>query len=1137
MHAGTYWTTLSVSGADSQNFKFVGFDGYSDANYFVNNDGDYYLVWKGSNEKAIENSLPELSNLQTAVKFEVARSMQGSVLAPTSATLPYMGEYYYPGENGLPYVLQGTTSNIEVTVGATIYSYDEYVSNSIIKNAGTYEITIYDKSAVSDANDVISCDLFNADAELEHNVSLTITKAKVTVTSTSTPEWTKVYDKNNGYTAYSYDKDIDYVANSDGIIKNTNASVSAVFDGANVDVNRVLVFTISGADANNYFLAFNDLTLDVDYTVRGNEYVINAGTASITPKIITVAGETNKVYDGTTALANFEITSMDIEDGDVVEVTGEYADANVGTHAITLTSSNSNYAISSEISATGTISHKPLTVAWTNNGASVIYDGQSHGVSVTVSGMVAGKEEGIDVTGMVERGLSTTLTDSFYATNAGSYSITIALSEGDSNYTLNGAVTTASWIIERKELVIEWQRDAKGSESDDDYVYDFVEYSVVYSNVERSVTPIVSGIILGDDLTYTVSGSSATNAGTYVSTVSALAGEDKDNYKLPAVNAIEWSIEKANIIGVAMSDLNATYNAQKHSISVSTTNSQHGLPLNVTYQIVGETTGEEQVNIATNGAINAGEYVVTATFAESANYNALVLNAELVINKAQIEGVIFENATYDYDGAVKSIALSGTTTLYGDAIEVGYTLSGTTAGGSEVSLNANGIASAGVYTIVASLDAGDNYVTTTKSAKLTINARAISIEWTKFIENSGIYNGVAQGVKLTVGNVVDGDSVSISLVKTFNGETETITINSAGEYTYSAVNASTSGYYLEITGISGESKDNYTLPTNLSSRFDIEKRPVQIVSWSDGVNVYANAEEIVFEYAKKEYVLTANVEGILALDAENVEIILVGNSGTNAKNYTITATLTANDNYEMSPVNKEWRIDAKVVTIVWTNNTIKTYNKQEQFVTAEVEGIIEGDVATLEYVDNSAINVGNYTAKAVGVDNANYVLDTNAPTLGWEIDPATITGITLEELEVTYDGNEYGLSLNSNLTQYGDSISVTMVTKDARDNVIASNKTKHAGEYNVTATLDAGANYVSSSLSATLNVKQRALTFVWSQKTAFTYNKTAQGVTLSVSGIVAGDTVVIWIRKKRTRVRTLPLSLIIGLFIPNENSS
>ncbi|MBR2479808.1 MAG: hypothetical protein IKB56_00700, partial [Clostridia bacterium] len=1043
----------------SENFKFEGFDGYSDTSYFENDGVNDYLVWNNSSEKAITKALPAITNTQTALKFGVERimSMQGSVLVPTPQELPYKGAFYTAGANELPYLSAiSDGADIEVIVNGIPYTYEAYVNSNIVKNAGIYSIKIYDKNASSGGQTIIDCDIINTDSELEHNITLTITKAKVTVTSA----WTKVYDKTTAFAGITYNKDITYVVGSDGVIAGTTASISAVFDSPNAG-NRTLALTISGVDASNYYLVLGDLVEGEDYQVNGNVYTVSNTVASITPKTINVTGDADKIFDGTTALSNFEITSSDIIAGDSVIVSGNYAGASVGTHSIILSSDNANYIIASDLEATGTISPKPLTAQWEGIGESYTYDKQAHGVSVAVSGMIAGYEEEV------------TYSNALTAVNAGEYNVQISL-KANSNYTLSGTTTTATWTITKKELVVEWQ---KGSEFDN-------EYKAVYANTARTLTPVVSGIIEGDDLDYTISGNTATDVGEYTASVSTLTGTAKDNYKLPANATLSWEIVKADVTGITFAGATYIYNAHAQGITLSGTTSQHGVPLDVVYS--GGSAKTEQAISGENAGVNVGTYNITATIAETQNYNKLELSAQIVIHKAEIDGVTFASLTEVYDKTEKAISVSGLITSLGDTITATYNISGTTLGNVTVNKVGNDATDAGTYEVTATLDAGDNYVEKELTATLIIRTREIVVNWNALAGNTGVYNGKAQGVELSIGNLVEGDSITLNI--TNDGDVENVVFtSSSSSTTYTAVNASTK--VLEITAIDGASKYNYALPDiNLSTSFEIQKREIIIEAWSDGENTYTSDQDISFVYAKTTYTLepvyaeATETTGIVAGEESSIEIIVAKNSYKDAGDYEATATLRDNANYVMTASTRSWSILAKEVAIDWSNAiTTKIYNAQPQIITAQIEGLIGDDTATLVYSGNTATNVGKYTASVTGIENnKNYVLAQDVPSQDWEIKPADITGITLGSIDTVYDSTEYGLTLSKDTTQYDEAIiSVTMVTTNkATGAEIADNKVADAGTYLVKATLNAGDNYNELELEGTITITPADIEFI-----------------------------------------------------------
>lgn len=120
--------------------------------------------------------------------------------------------------------------------------------------------------------------------------------------------------------------------------------------------------------------------------------------------------------------------------------------------------------------------------------------------------------------------------------------------------------------------------------------------------------------------------------------------------------------------------------------------------------ITGELPEGFTVTYTNNGQINAGTYQVTATIIGTEFYRDLVLTANLVITKASIEGIIFEDQTFVYDGTPKSIYVSGARLPAGVTVQ---------------HLN-NGKINVGVYEVEARVNGGANYSDQSLKAKLII---------------------------------------------------------------------------------------------------------------------------------------------------------------------------------------------------------------------------------------------------------------------------------------------------------------------------------------------------------------------------------------------------------------------------------
>ncbi len=110
---------------------------------------------------------------------------------------------------------------------------------------------------------------------------------------------------------------------------------------------------------------------------------------------------------------------------------------------------------------------------------------------------------------------------------------------------------------------------------------------------------------------------------------------------------------------------------------------------------------------------------------------------------------------------------------------------------------------------------------------------------------------------------------------------------------------------------------------------------------------------------------------------------------------------------------------------------------------------------TVSYEGNSATNVGEYNVTAT-LSGEGY--ETLTLTAKITVTKATITGVTLEDDTVTYDGEEKSLEVSGTLPE---GVTVTYTGNGVTD----------AGEHAVTATLT-GANYNNLTLNATLTIEK-----------------------------------------------------------------
>lgn len=212
-------------------------------------------------------------------------------------------------------------------------------------------------------------------------------------------------------------------------------------------------------------------------------------------------------------------------------------------------------------------------------------------------------------------------------------------------------------------------------------------------------------------------------------------------------------------------------------------------------------------------------------------------------------------------------------------------------------------------------------------------------------------------------------------------------------------------------------------------------------------------DNVTVDYDGQEHAVT--VKGSLP-DGANVSY--EGNKGTNAgvynakatvtcqgyKTLTLTATLTIN------------RVSYNMSAVQWDYTQAFTYDGTAKTVT--LGGSLPQGVTVKAYTGNTATDTGSYTAKvSFNYDAVNY----NEPQVAdcnWVIKGLPITGVTLSDLTVGYDGQEHEIKVVGTLPQ-------------GADVVYERNKATDAGTYNVKATVTCK-GYNALELTATLTINK-----------------------------------------------------------------
>ncbi len=304
----------------------------------------------------------------------------------------------------------------------------------------------------------------------------------------------------------------------------------------------------------------------------------------------------------------------------------------------------------------------------------------------------------------------------------------------------------------------------------------------VYDGFSKSIL-IENTLPIGVTVNYTNNGQKA--AGTYTVTANINGGTNYQNTTISAT----MIIQKASIPGISFSNVTIPYDGTAKSIYISGTLLTAAV---VTYQ--------------NNGQINLGTYPIVATIVGGNNYEDLVLNATLTIEKGVLSNVYLPSATYTYDGQQKSLQIGGS------ALPPGVTVS---------YLN-NGHTDAGIYTVKAEINGGANYHDRVLQSVLTIKRAPI--------ENITFSNAT-----FTYDKTIKALAVSGSL-----GAGVTVSYKNNGH-----INA---GVYTVIADIDGGKNYNYL---QLTAQMIIEKasqlidfKALDVLTLEDGVDfqLAANAD-------------------------------------------------------------------------------------------------------------------------------------------------------------------------------------------------------------------------------------------------------------------------------------------------------
>ena len=910
----------------------------------------------------------------------------------------------------------------------------------------------------------------------ELTLSADIDKAPLTVTANDIG---KIYDGQTFAGGYS----VSY----SGFVNNESASVltgELAFGGEATGAVDAGSYELSagGLDAGNYAITYENGTLTID-------------RALVT---LSSVDAYDKIYDGTLAAdLDLEQALFDSLFGDdelnLVSASGTFENKNAGTgktvtiSGLTLGGADANNYILANDSLTSTadIERATITAVTGITAADKTYDGTTAAIVDTsgagLAGMIAGDDLGIS-----------NATGSFEDKNAGTRK-TVSISElaltGEDagNYLLASASTATTADIHKAALTVTAGSARK--------TYDGLAFNggagVGYSGFVNGE----SESVLSGDIVYGGSSQGAVNAGNYDISASGLTSE---NYDITYTDGA-LTVDKAALT-ITAKDAQKNYDGQGF---------YGGNGASYSGFVNGETAAVLDGDLAydgdSQGAVNAGNYIISASGLVSGNYDIAYVDGALTVDRAALT-VTAKDSRKVYDGQGFS---GGNGASYAGFVngETAAVLDGDLVYGGD-SQNA---VDAGSYAISVSGLASGNYDIAYADGTLAVD-RATIAAVTGITAQDKVYDGT------TTATLNTGEAAFTGMVA---GDALTVA-TAAG--TFENKNAGT-GKTVAISGLSlgGEDANNYILAgSTATATADIDRATITSIT---GIT----AADKTYDGTAAATLDTSGARFSGAVAGDRLD--LAGATGTfEDKNAGAGKAVSISDlqlagadaaNYQLASDTAVATADIhKAALTVSTADVRKTYDGTTTadgsavVVAGQLFGSDSLNGGSFAFADKNAGSDKTVSVSDVIVDDGNdggnyavtYVENTSSI-----IDKASISAVTgITAADKTYDGTTAavldisGAGLTGMIA--GDDLGIANASGAFGDKNAGNGKTVIISGLALTGA-DAG-NYLlaSTSTATTADIHKAALT-VTANNDGKTYDGRAYtgGNGISYSGFVAGE--------------------------------
>ena len=766
---------------------------------------------------------------------------------------------------------------------------------------------------------------------------------------------------------------------------------------------------------SGYGKAAGTYTVTATFSINSNNLIVSPETSSksitvvINPIVAQIQwGQLTFDYDGNEHVPSATLSNLVPGDQCSVIVIPVDVDAAItpdtyGAEAIRL--SNSNYILPSDSNLTTTnftIKDKDYNFSFEFNPISVEYDGLAHRPTVVIDGE---QPEWLTI-----------VYSSNGITNVGTAQVTATFGTTVPGYSYPSPVT-ATVTITSREAEIEFT----------------LPNNTTYNGQAIYPTARVKNVVSGDDPEVVLNaGENNIDAGIY--TVYAIYIQDNNNYVISEHVEYTYEIKKAtyDTSGLSFENVSITYDGILHQPKVNGLDSVVGLD------------GIAVTANYTDGLVNVGSRLVTATFNVSRNYEAITpMTATVTVTPKEVS-LNWVGDTFTYTGEVikPQCELSGLVgndscgvTVNAQGVNVGtYTASASnltnpnyalpsevtctyeivkatvdtsgfvfvetnkTYDGTPlypeatglpqyVTVSYNGLSSeVGIHPITIKFTVTDSNYENNISDRIVnveIEKRIISIVWTVLEVQ---YTGNIVYPKYQLNNLVSGDDCKLAM---------TGASSEAGEHT------------VTITGLTGEDANNYELESYNGVTYTI-------------VSTGYDMSDVKFENAEKVYTGSLQYPTITGTLPEGLSVSYTGGA-TNVSDGTVTVTATfssidPNSVYQLpEPMKATIKILPRELNASWSNTTF-TYDGKTHIPSVTVNGTIGSDSLSIT-LSQGKINAGSHICTIEDIGNSNYKISDSTISAAYVINKADydMTDIIFADASYAYDGLAHTAEKPSNL--------------------------------------------------------------------------------------------------------------------------